>query len=181
MALTDTAVSLLGAFGLYCTAIYLTGASVLHPNGIQVTSLFEMADAIQPLLGKYAHGFFCIGIWCAVFSTIMPTFIAASYVLGDKMKWDLKLGDKRYRMIILAGCLIALPGSFLPGKPVNLLILMLVLSFIGTPLFVGIFLKLLNDRDWAKENKNSFWLNLGGGLAFFVTILLAVKWLWQIL
>lgn len=181
LALTDTAVSLLGAFGLYCTAIYLTGASVLHPEGIKVANLFEMADAIQPLLGEYAHGFFCLGIWCAVFSTIMPTFIAASYVLGDKMKWDLKVGDKRYRMIILAGCLIALPGSFLPGKPVNLLMLMLALSFIGTPLFVGIFLKLLNDRDWAKENKNTFLLNAGGGLAFFVTIFLGVKWLWQIL
>jgi len=54
-------------------------------------------------------------------------------------------------------------------------------QFIGTILFVGIFLKLLNDRDWAKENKNTFLLNAGGGLAFFVTILLAVKWLWHIL
>jgi len=46
---------------------------------------------------------------------------------------------------------------------------------------VGIFLKLLNDRDWAKENKNTFLLNAGGGLAFFVTVFLAVKWLWHIL
>jgi manganese transport protein len=44
---------------------------------------------------------------------------------------------------------------------------------------VGIFLKLLNDRDWAKENKNTALLNIGGGLAFFVTIFLGVKWLWQ--
>ncbi len=176
LALTDTAVSLLGAFGLYCTAIYLTGASVLNPGGIKVATLFEMADAIQPLLGEYAHGFFCVGIWCAVFSTIMPTFIAASYVLGDKMKWDLKPGDKKYKLIILAGCLIALPGSFLPGKPVNLLMLMLALSFVGTPFFVAIFLKLLNDKSWAKENKNGWLLNIGGGTALFVTIFLAVKW-----
>ena len=180
LALTDTAVSLLGAFGLYCTAIYLTGACVLNPEGIQVKNLFEMANAITPLLGTYAHGFFCLGIWCAVFSTIMPTFIAASYVLGDKMKWDLKPGDKTYRLIILAGCLIALPGAFLPGKPVNLLLLMLALSFIGTPLFVGIFLKLLNDRAWAGERKNSWWLNIGGGTALLVTVFLAVKWLSQL-
>jgi manganese transport protein len=179
LALADTAVSLLGAFGLYCTAIYLTGATVLSPGGIKVANLFEMANAIEPLLGEYAHGFFCIGIWCAVFSTIMPTFIAASYVLGDKMRWNLKVGDNRYRLIILAGCLIALPGAFLPGKPVNLLMLMLALSFVGTPLFVGIFLKLLNDQDWAKENKNTALLNIGGGLAFLVTVFLGVKWLWQ--
>ncbi len=181
LALTDTAVSLLGAFGLYCTAIYLTGASVLNPAGIQVSSLFEMADAIKPVLGNYAHGFFCLGIWCAVFSTIMPTFIAASYVVGDKMKWDLKPGETKYKGIILAGCLIALPGAFLPGKPVNLLMLMLALSFVGTPLFVGIFMKLLNDKGWAKEHKNGWLLNIGGTTALLVTLFLGVKWVTKIL
>ncbi|WP_022666185.1 Nramp family divalent metal transporter [Desulfospira joergensenii] len=177
LARTDTAVSLLGAFGLYCTAIYLTGACVLNPEGIQVKTLFEMANAITPLLGGYAHGFFCLGIWCAVFSTIMPTFIAASYVLGDKMKWELKPGNTKYRLTILAGCLIALPGAFLPGKPVNLLLIMLALSFIGTPLFVGIFLRLLNDRAWAGDRKNGWCLNLGGGAALLVTVFLGVKWI----
>ena len=46
----------------------------------------------------------------------------------------------RYRLTILAGCLIALPGAFLSGRPVNLLLIMLALSFLGTPFFVGIFL-----------------------------------------
>lgn len=175
-ARTDTAVSLLGAFGIYCTAIYLTGAAVLNPAGIQVNNLFEMANAIKPLLGDYAHGFFRLGIWCAVFSTIMPTFIAASYVLGDKMKWDLKPGDNKYRMVILTGCLIALPGAFLPANPLSLLLLMLALAFIGTPLFVGIFLKLLNDPSFAGERKNGWWLNIGGAMALLVTLFLGIKW-----
>ncbi len=176
LALADTAVSLLGAFGLYCTAIYLTGASVLNPAGIHVSTLFEMANAIKPILGEYAHGFFCLGIWCAVFSTIMPTFIAASYVVGDKMRWDLKPGETKYKGIILAGCLIALPGAFLPGKPVTLLMLMLALSFVGTPLFVAIFMKLLNDKAWARENTNGWLLNIGGAAALVVTLFLGVKW-----
>ncbi len=179
LALADTAVSLLGAFGLYCTAIYLTGASVLNPAGLKVTTLFEMAEAIKPLLGDYAYGVFCLGIWCAVFSTIMPTFIAAAYVVGDQMNRKLGPGDKTYRLVILTGCLIALPGSFLPGKPVNLLMLMLALSFVGTPLFVGIFMKLLNDPSFAKENKNGILLNGGGAAALAVTLFLGVKWVWQ--
>ncbi len=180
LALADTAVSLLGAFGLYCTAIYLTGACVLNPAGIQVTTLFEMANAIKPILGTYAHGFFCLGIWCAVFSTIMPTFIAASYVVGDKMGWDLKPGRAKYKGVILAGCLIALPGAFLPGKPVTLLMLMLALSFVGTPLFVVIFMKLLNDKAWARENRNGWLLNIGGAAALLVTLFLGVKWVTHI-
>ncbi len=181
LALADTAVSLLGAFGLYCTAIYLTGASVLHPAGIKVNSLFEMAEAIKPLLGEYAYGFFCLGIWCAVFSTIMPTFIAAAYVVGDQMNQKFGPEDKTYRRIILIGCLIALPGAFLPGKPMNLLMLMLALSFVGTPLFVGIFMTLLNDKSFAKENKNSLLLNAGGAMALAVTIFLGVKWAWEMM
>lgn len=180
LALADTAVSLLGAFGIYCTAIYLTGASVLHPAGIQVANLFEMAEAIKPLLGDYAYGFFCLGIWCAVFSTIMPTFIAAAYVVGDQMHRKMVPEDKMYRLIILIGCLIALPGAFLPGKPLNLLMIMLALAFVGTPLFVGIFMKLLNDRSFAKENKNGILLNIGGTTALGVTVFLGIKWVWQL-
>ncbi|MDX9963393.1 Nramp family divalent metal transporter [Desulfobacter postgatei] len=172
----DTAVSLLGAFGLYCTAIYLTGACVLHPADIHVNTLFEMADAITPLLGSYAHAFFCLGIWCAVFSTIMPTFIAAAYVLGDKMNWEMRPKSPRYRLTILAGCLIALPGAFLSGRPVNLLLIMLALSFLGTPFFVGIFLWLLNDRNWAKQYRNGPVLNIAGGFALLVTLFLGIKW-----
>ena len=179
-ARTDTAVSLLGAFGIYCTAIYLTGACVLNPAGIQVNTLFEMADAITPLLGSYAHGFFCLGIWCAVFSTVMPTFIAAAYVLGDKMKWEMHPQSPRYKLVILAGCLIALPGAFLTGRPVNLLLVMLALSFMGTPLFVGIFLWLLNDRGWAGKNKNGWLLNVGGAIALLVTLFLGSKWVMQL-
>lgn len=181
LALLDTAVSLLGAFGLYCTAIYLTGAAVLNPAGIQVNSLFEMADAIKPLLGDYAHGFFCLGIWCAVFSTIMPTFIAASYVLSDKMKWKVEPSSGKYKLTILVGCLIALPGAFLTGKPINLLMLMLVLAFIGTPLFVAIFLKLLNDKSFAGDKTNNIWLNIGGVLALVVTLFLGGKWVYGFL
>ncbi len=179
-ALTDTAISLLGAFGIYCTAIYLTGACVLNPAGISVNTLFEMADAIAPLLGGYAHGFFCLGIWCAVFSTIMPTFIAAAYVVGDKMKWDMQPQSPKYRLTVLLGCLIALPGAFLSGRPVNLLLIMLALSFMGTPLFVAIFLKLLNDRTFAGDHKNGWLLNAGGGAALLVTLFLGIKWIWQL-
>jgi len=179
LARADTAVSLLGAFGLYCTAIYLTGASVLHPAGIQVTSLYEMAEAIRPLLGDYAYGFFCLGIWCAVFSTIMPTFIAAAYVVGDQMNRRVAPGDKFYRLVILIGCLIALPGAFLPGKPVSLLMLMLALSFVGTPLFVGIFMILLNKKAFAGKYRNRWLLNTGGLAALAVTLFLGAKWAWQ--
>lgn len=177
----DTALSLLGAFGLYCTAIYLTGACVLHPADIHVNTLFEMADAIAPLLGSYAHGFFCLGIWCAVFSTIMPTFIAAAYVLGDKMNWEMRPKSGWYRLTILVGCLIALPGAFLSGRPVNLLLIMLALSFLGTPLFVGIFLWLLNDRNWAKQYRNGPVLNIAGGCALLVTVVLGIKWIWGLI
>ena len=181
IARADTAVSLLGAFGLYCTAIYLTGACVLHPAGIQVANLYEMAEAIRPLLGDYAYGFFCLGIWCAVFSTIMPTFIAAAYVVGDQLNRKVEPGEKVYKLVILIGCLIALPGAFLPGKPASLLMLMLALAFVGTPLFVGIFMVLLNKTTFAGEYRNRWLLNLGGVTALAVTLFLGVKWAWQML
>ncbi len=94
------------------------------------------------------------------------------------MNWDMRLQSRRYRLTILAGCLIALPGAFLSGRPVNLLLIMLALSFLGTPFFVGIFLWLLNDKSWAGQYRNGPVLNIAGGCALLVTLFLGIKWVW---
>ncbi len=80
----DTALSLLGAFGLYCTAIYLTGACVLHPADIHVNTLFEMADAITPLLGPMPMAFSVSEYGARCFQRLCPP-LSPQLCVGDKM------------------------------------------------------------------------------------------------
>ena len=100
LAWTDTFLSMFLAFGIYSVTIFVAAASVLHPQGIEVKTAFDLARPLKPVLGVYAHGIFLAGFWAAVFSTIMPTYLAAGYFIADKMKWD----DQRPRYPVQGCC-----------------------------------------------------------------------------
>ena len=177
LAWTDTFLSMFLAFGIYSVSIFLAAASVLHPQGIEVKTAFDLARPLKPVLGVYAHGIFLAGFWAAVFSTIMPTYLAAGYFIADKMKWTISVRDIRFKGVVLLGCLVSLVGPLVKGSFLILLVVMLALGLCGTPLVVFILLFLLNQKDWAKRYCNGWLLNLVGGTALLVTTLLAVRFI----
>ncbi len=177
LARRDTFWSMFIAFGLYSTAIFLAAGAVLHPHGLQARQALDLAQALRPFLGPWANAVFLAGLWGAVISTITPTFMAAGYFLVDKMGWPLKVQDHRFRLVILAGCLLSLLGPHLKGGFVFLLVVMLALGLCGTPLILVIFLILLNRRDVVDRARNSPLLNVFGGLSLVVTSFLAVRFI----
>ena len=177
LALKDTFFSMFAAFGLYSVSIFLASATVLHPQGITVRHVFDLARPLAPVLGVYAHAVFLAGLWAAVISTITPTFLAAGYFVSDMMKWEISVKDNRFRLVVLAGCLISLIGPLFKGSFLILLVIMLALGLCGTPLIVLILLILLNKKSWAGENRNGILLNIFGGAALVITTFLALRFL----
>jgi len=177
LAWTDTFLSMFVAFGIYSVAIFLAAAAVLHPQGIEVKTAFDLARPLKPVLGVYAHGIFLGGLWAAVFSTITPTYLAAGYFIADKMKWEVSVRDPRFKAVVLLGCLISLIGPLVKGSFLILLVVMLALGLCGTPLIVFILLFLLNKKSWTKGHHNGWLLNLMGGAALLITTFLAVRFI----
>lgn len=177
LAWTDTFLSMFIAFGIYSCTIFVAAGTVLHPQGIEVKTAFDLARPLKPVLGVYAHGVFLTGFWAAVFSTITPTFLAAGYFVADKMKWETSVRDSRFKSVVLLGCLISLIGPLVKGSFIILLVIMLALGLCGTPLIIFMLLFLLNQKRWAKEHRNGWLLNLFGGLALFITTFLAVRFI----
>jgi manganese transport protein len=177
LAGTDTFVSMFVAFGIYSVAIFLAAASVLHPQGIEIKTAFDLARPLKPVLGANAHGIFLAGLWAAVFSTITPTYLAAGYFIADKMKWEVNASNPRFKLVVLFGCLISLIGPFVKGSFLILLVVMLALGLCGTPLIIFILLFFLNKKNWAKEFRNGWLLNLLGGSALLITMFLAVRFI----
>ena len=177
LAWTDTFLSMFIAFGIYSVAIFVAAATVLHPQGIEVRTAFDLARPLKPVLGAYAHGVFLGGFWSAVFSTIMPTYLAAGYFIADKMKWEISVRDTRFKVVVFLGCLISLIGPLVKGSFLILLVVMLALGLCGTPLVVFILLFFLNQKSWAKEHRNGWLLNLLGSAALLITTVLAVRFI----
>jgi manganese transport protein len=177
LAWTDTFLSMFIAFGIYSVSIFVAAAAVLHPNGIEVRTAFDLSRPLKPVLGVYAHGIFLGGFWAAVFSTITPTYLAAGYFIADKMKWEISVRDTRFKAVVFLGCLISLVGPLVKGSFLILLVVMLALGLCGTPLVVFVLLFLLNQKNWAKEHRNGWWLNLLGGAALLITTSLAIRFI----
>jgi manganese transport protein len=177
LAWTDTFLSMFIAFGIYSVTIFIAAAAVLHPQTIEVRTAFDLARPLKPVLGVYAHGVFLGGFWAAVFSTIMPTYLAAGYFIADKMKWEISVRDTRFKIVVFLGCLISLIGLLIKGSFLILLVVMLALGLCGTPPVVFILLFFLNQKSWAKEHRNGWWLNLLGSAALLITTFLAVRFI----
>jgi manganese transport protein len=177
LAWTDTFLSMFIAFGIYSVTIFIAAATVLYPQGIDVRTAFDLARPLKPVLGAYAHRVFLGGFWAAVFSTIMPTYLAAGYFIADKMKWEISVRDIRFKVVVFLGCLISLIGSLVKGSFLILLVVMLALGLCGTPLVVFILLFFLNQKSWAKEHRNGWLLNLLGSAALLITTFLAVRFI----
>lgn len=177
LAWTDTFMSMFIAFGIYSVTILIAAATVLHPQGIEVRTAFDLARPLKPVLGVYAHGIFLSGFWAAVFSTITPTYLAAGYFISDKMKWEISVRDTRFKVVVFLGCLISLIGPLVKGSFLILLVVMLAFGLCGTPLVVFILLFLLNQKNWAKEHRNGWWLNLFGSATLLITTFLAVRFI----
>jgi len=177
LAWIDTFLSMFIAFGIYSVAIFVAASTILHPQGIEVKTAFDLARPLKPVLGVYAHGVFLAGFWAAVFSTITPTYLAAGYFIADKMKWEISVRDTRFKGVVFLGCLISLIGPLVKGSFLILLVVMLALGLCGTPLVVFMLLFLLNKKSWAKDHRNGWLLNLLGGAALFITTFLAIRFI----
>jgi len=177
LARFDNTLSMGFAFGIYSVAIFLVAAAVLHPNQIKVKLATDAALSLGPLLGKHAMVIFLIGLWAATLSTISPTFLAGTYFIFDKMKWDMNPETRKFHMVILGGALLSAFGPFMKGSFFLLLPLMLALGLCGTPLIIAIMLYLLNKRNIVGEYRNSVVLNVLGGLTLLVTSVVAVRFI----
>ncbi|MDD2219402.1 MAG: Nramp family divalent metal transporter, partial [Desulfoplanes sp.] len=116
LAAMDTFLSMFVAFGLYSVAIFLTGATWLHPQNVAIKNAFDLARTLTPVLGPYAGTVFMFGLWGAVLSTITPTFLAGGYFLADTYGWGKDMRDPRFNKAVLAGCMVSLAGPLLPGR-----------------------------------------------------------------
>ncbi len=177
LARIDTVLSMGLAFGLYSLAIYLVAAAVLHPHQVVVKRATDAALALGPLLGRGAMAIFLAGLWAATVSTILPTFLAGIYFIFDRLHWPVERTSGRFRLLVVAGVLLAALGPFLKGGFFLLLPLMLALGLCGTPLILAIIIYLLNRRDFAGDQGNGWTLNTLGLATLGVTGFLALRFI----
>jgi len=177
----DVLSSMLVAFGIYSIVIFLVAAATLHHAGIHVKGALGVAKSLKPILGSYASIFFFAGLLGATISTILPTFQAGAYFIGDYFHFPLKANDYRFRLAILGGILLSLIGPFLKGAFFPLLIIMLALGLCGTPFVLILLLILLSPRHVPAPELRSKGLAALGIITTALSLFLAIRFILSLL
>ena len=157
LATVDILASMLVAFGIYSTAIFLVTASTLTDPDLTTVGA---AQALGPLVGPAAKWLFLLGLGAAAVSTLGGNTIVPPFLIADKLGWGTTVDDTRYRMLLAVFAVLSVPGAFIGGEVIGQLVLVLALGTVGTPFAIAVVLYLLNAESVGASNSGL--ANFGG-------------------
>lgn len=129
-----------GMFTIFSLGIFISGAAVLFPAGIQVSSALDAAVALEPVAGRFATYIFIAGFWGAVFTTIGGMSTLATYCLNSMLRISEDRTSMKVRKYVLIGIVISLLGGLSGGNALNLLVNFMGALNIGGLVIIAILL-----------------------------------------
>ena len=145
--LTDALVHMISVV-LISGAIILVGAIVLHPQGLAIKAPAQLAQMLEPIMGRAANYIMGFALLGAGFSSLLANTQRGMVLLGAGIEKEFGLESKFIRYGCLA-CLVfamAICYSF-NGSPTQLILIANIATSIATPVG-GLFVLLLI---WRKD------------------------------
>ncbi len=157
-ARADTVISIsLG--GIISIGVLVTAAAL--PAALRVTSVGDMAQALEPTLGRWAGVFFACGLLAAGLSSAITAPLAAAYATCGVLGWagDLRSASAR-------GVWIPVLAAIIFAQAANGVLLPVVAAFL---------LYLANDRSLLGSWANGRASNLLGAAAVVIAAMLGIR------
>jgi len=178
LARADTVISV-SFGGMISIAVLVTAATL--PAVTQVANAGDMAKALEPLLGRWAGGFFALGLLAAGLSSAVTAPLAAAYATCGVMGWDTDLRSARARAVWVPVLLVGVVFSLLAVRPVPAIIFAQAANGLLLPIIAGFLLYVANDRGLLGRRANGVTSNLLGASMVLVAALLGFRSLWRAL
>ncbi len=171
-ARADTVVSVsLG--GVISIAVLVTAAAA--PGLARVASAADMAGALEPLLGRWARGFFACGLLAAGLSSAVTAPLAAAYATCGVLGWPSDLRSAQVRSVWVSVMLVGVTLSALAVRPIPAIIFAQAANGLLLPVIAVFLLYAVNDRRLLGPRANGPISNLLGAVMVLVAALLGVR------
>lgn len=171
LARFDTIVTMILG-GIITAAIMISAGTVIR--GLDVTSAADMAGSLEPLLGKFAKPFLCIGMIAAGVSASTVTPLGVSTVLCGLFGWEMNKKDKRYFwtniIVVLTGIIVAGTGF----NPVSIIMTAQALNGIFLPVVVFLLVFLTSSGKIMGKFKNTPFQTALGMLVGIITLVVGI-------
>ncbi|MGE7990546.1 Nramp family divalent metal transporter [Pseudomonas sp. NPDC089554] len=172
-------------------AIWIVGAEILRPNGIEVNTLADLGKALEMYFGSIGWYVFFVGVFATLFASIAGKTTAFPMLITDALQHVRPERRERYgkefhkdpahRWFLLFILVTPLIWSF-PGMPdfVTLTIGVSALNIVGLPIISLGLLIMSNQKSLLpKEYRNNWFENIAlffaTGLALWVAFTLALE------
>lgn len=159
--------------GFITAAIMISAGAVIR--GIEVTSAADMAGSLEPLLGRFAKPFLCIGMIAAGVSASTGTPLGVSYVLAGLFGWEMSKKDKRFFftniIVVVTGIIVAATGY----NPVSIIMTAQALNGIFLPIVVFLLIYLTSREKLMGKYKSTPIQNILGIVVGIITLVVGIS------
>lgn len=167
------------AGGIVSGAVVVTASAAL--GGAPVTSASDMAQQLEPLLGRGASWGFALGFAAAGISSAITAPLAAAYATIDVMGRPRDVRSIPARAVwggtIAIGAVVALIGF----RPVPLIVFAQVINGLILPLVAAVLLIAMNDRARLGSQVNTWKGNVTGVIVVLLCIGLGLRSILRVL
>lgn len=168
-------------------SIMFVAAGALYAHNKEIVKILDMVHTLEPLVGRFAVALFMAGTLSAGLSSIFPILMVGPLLISDYRVGQMEPRSWSFRLLCLAAACFGLIVPALGGRnPVAVTIMAQVSNVFALPLTVYAIIMLLNSRNIMGEHRAGGWLNIGMGLAFIFSCIIAVtgllallEWRWQ--
>ena len=155
--------------------IMTTSAAVLR--GQDIKNVGEVAQLLKPLFGMKGQVIFCLGLFCAAYSSFLVNSIVGGYLLSDGFNLGVKRDDKWPRIlasaVLLIGMVVAILSVVFEINTVPAIVFAQAVTVIAAPLIGGVLWWLTSNEKVMGENRNGWITHLFAGFGFLMLLVLS--------
>ena len=153
-----------------------TAAAVLV--GQDLKNVEQVAAALEPAFGSKGKILFCVGLFCAAYSSFLVNSMIAGFILSDGLGLGSTADSKGPKVlttvVLLTGMIVALLVKAWGMSAVPAVVAAQAVTVIAGPLIAGVLLWLTNSRDVMGERTNGLVTNIFGVIGFLLLLAIAV-------
>lgn len=158
--------------------IMLISTAAAELQGKQLESLADVANGLRPTFGATGHALFCVGLFCAAYSSFLVNAMIGGFIFADGLGHGSHPQDRVPRIltvvVLLTGMAVAMLISRWGFDPVPAIVAAQAATVVASPLVAGILWWLANDQRVMGNRRIGWALNVGAAFAFLM--LLAMAW-----
>ena len=174
----DTVLSVLLG-GLVTMSILVTAAVAFSQTHSEVSSVKELAEQLQPLLGTAGTFIFALGLFAAGLTSAITAPLAAGYVAAESIeapsahKWEKGTAV----LVVLVGTLLAATSG---SSPQRVILVAQAANGLLLPLVACFLLWVVNRRRLLGQYCNNWLLDAAAAAGVGIATVLGVKGLWSL-